>query len=267
MKKFVIAILVLAFSFSAHAEVYATPGSVWNSVEMSPMDQGNLIDYFHVDQGIVVGHLQNWDVIPYVALNGAKNAANNEWNNQIEAEGGARLSRKFENGAIDLNAALGTERNFKYNTYYPKTDQTGLILSADGAYSWQKFKDSQSYDTPGYISAVVGTLSPLEGNNLIGVVRLEQAINLVKVKSTDVAAVYWGQVGADSAGYAWNNLMINGVGVRALYAFNGGVATLTGGIECANQSFGASGYVGGAVCGPTIRLDISEGWDNIRGTK
>lgn len=264
MKKLLAVAVALALSPSVHADGLETPGSIWNSLETTPIEKGNLIDYFHVDQGVVVGHIRDWSVIPYVALNASKNSDNNEWNNRIELEGGAKLARHFDNGGVDLKAALATEHSFKYNSYYANTSQTELVLSADGWYSWQKFKESQTYATPGYISAVIGNLSPLEENNLIGVARLEQAITFAKVKDVNVDALYWGQVSFDGDKYAWNNRIVNGLGVRAVLPFTGGVASLTGGVECIKQSFGTAGD---SVCGPTIKLDIWAGWNKIGSAK
>ena len=259
MKTLILAI-VMALSISAHAEVTATPGSVWNYLGTTPAERGNVIDYFHVDQGIVVGHVGTFEVTPYVAVNATKDTKDYSWDNRQEYEGGVKFVKFYNSGAINLGIAYGHEsRNDSPN---PSESRSALMVFTNGWFGYNAYDNPEEkhrfLGAPGSFAYTVGNVSPFERNDILAVARLEQGLTFAKVGNMAVNLQYWGQVSADTKGYDWNNRLINGVGLRGSLPF-GKNATLqiTAGYECDQSLFNN--------CGPIISLNLWDGWRNDKG--
>ena len=250
-------IVALAVSFSAYAAdttvvpTGATPGSVWDSYGTAPAEQNNWINTFHLDQGVVVGHVANvWEVTPYAAINLTNDSKGYSWDNKDEEEAGVKLVRHFNSGQIDLGMAYGNE----HRNGVDDGSKSGLMAYVDGWFGYESFNRT---NTPGNIWFQVGNTSPFESGNILALGRIEQGYNFSQNDGNTFGVVGWGQAGFDTKGYSWNNRYNVGGGLRLASAGKHGSAALTVGVEC----YGGQSLSGG--CGPAINLDLWDGWNKI----
>jgi len=256
--KYIFLVLIM-LSSSAYAKddgLAETPGSVWYSVGTSPVESDNIVNSFHVGQGIVVGHVKTIEVIPFVAVNAANDSKGYPWNNKIELEGGVKLNKNFNNGYVDIGLAYGTERLYNYAS---NVSNSSLMLTTSG---WFGYQAMAKYKTPGTVMWVLGNTSPSDSYNTVGQVRLEQGVTVANVKQANIDVLAWGQLGFDTQNRSWNNRTAQGLGVKVVLPFTDGSVTLTGGYECVKS------YSDGIEnCGPVVKLDIWAGWKSLKGGK
>lgn len=239
-------ILTLLLSNSAFAEIQ-TPGSAWDSYGFSPVEKDNKVNYFHIDQGIIVGHVKGLEIKPYVAANLAKDSQGLLWDNKKEYEVGVKLTKKYDNGIVDFGLAYGSE-------HQKSISKSATIISNNG---WFGYKSFNRDDTPGSLWWTIGNISPFEKDNIIGLARIDQGLNLKQIKTITISSQYWAQGGIDSKGDSWNNRFKHGLGIRALMPISNVSFQLTGGYECIDSFINH--------CGPTIYLDLWSGWNKIGG--
>lgn len=264
MRKGIMLIVALVLGSPLYAEEMTAPGSTWSSLGVSPIEKGNLVDYFHVDQGVVVDKIKGFDVEPYVAVNVTRDTRKLPWNNKEKMEAGLKLVKSFPSGITDIGIAYALERRDALEKSSAET-KSGPIVFTSGWFGYntsfgERKSDSFFNDTPGSFQWVAGNISPFEKNNVIGQARLEQGITMTKIKQAPVDLFYWGQVGFDTQGMAWNNRIINGIGFKVSVPFTGGIGELVGGYECVNSYHRGISASMPTACGPTIKLDLWAGW-------
>jgi hypothetical protein len=246
-------VFMITVAVSTCVRAQETPGSVWNTFGTSPVESGNVVDMFHVGQGVIVGHVGTVEVVPYVAFNASTDSQKLSWNNKIEVEGGVKLNKNFENGYVDLGIAYGTER------IYTETDsfKSTIVMSSSG---WFGYQASNKYDTPGTVMWELGNNSPSDESNTIGEIRVEQGYNFLKGIRSSAGIVGWGQLGFDTQNRSWNNRAITGGGFRLTIPTKNSNTNITFGYECISTFSDGTN-----LCGPTIELDVWAGWKNIKG--
>lgn len=231
----------------------STPGSVWDSLGTTPVERDNWVNLFHLDQGVVVGHVgKGWEVTPYAALNLTTDSNGYSWDNTSKLEGGVKLVKHYNSGEISLGAAYGLEHR-DLNT---EATKSGLMVFADG---WFGYKAFNTTHTPGSGWFSIGNTSPFEQDNVIGLARIEQGYNFSQTEARSLGVVAWGQAGFDTRGDDWNNRHKAGGGLRASTSGTHGSAAITVGYEC----FGGQAINTG--CGPAISVDLWDGWNKIGG--
>lgn len=265
MRKKIILVGALVFASPLYAQEMTAPGSMWSSLGgVSPIEKNNLVDYFHVDQGLVINKTKGLDVEPYVAVNVTRDTQKFPWNNKEKMEAGLRLVKSFPSGIADVGIAYAIERRDSIEKSSAET-MSGPIVFTSGWFGYntsfgERKSDSFLEDTPGSFQWVVGNISPFEKNNVIGQARLEQGITVTKIKQAPVDLLYWGQVGFDTQGMAWNNRITNGIGFKVSMPMTSGVVELVGGYECVHSYRQESSSSTRAACGPTIKFDLWTGW-------
>ncbi len=244
-----------------------TPGSIWNSLVTNPIERGNWVNYFHVDQGIILGRPMGVAIEPYVALNVTQDSKGFQWNNKAKAEEGLKLSKPLANGFINVSGAYATERREETGSR-PSETKSGLILYTDGWLGRDQPTNSSGNNffsnTPGSVWWVVGNVSPFEKGNIIGLARAEQGITAVKVKGVSLIPIGWAQAGFDTQNKPWNRRYTMGGGLEVDIPWNTGVVGFQGGYEC-TRNYGEKITPSSATCGPAVRLDFWSAWRKIGG--
>ncbi len=243
--------------------VRMAPGSTWNFLGTTPLEKGNLIDYFHVDQGVILAEVSGIQVEPYVAVNTAKDSKGYPWNNKVKMEAGVKIGKGFRTGIAKIGVGYASERRDSYGSTPSQTESDWTVFT-EGWFGRDQPSRSPRNSflsaTPGSAQWLIGTVSPFERRNVIGLTRVEQGVQLAKVSSVSLIPMGWGQFGFDTKGNFWNNRYTYGGGLKIAIPWNTGVVDVVGGYECAKQHDGGKPSSVAAVCGPAVRFDIWTGW-------
>jgi len=238
------------------------PGSSWNLIGTSPIEKNNWIDYFHIDQGIVVGNIGKIQIVPYIGFNAVADTKGYQWNNRLQGEAGLKLIRPLRSGVIEVGSAYAVERRYGNE---PTKTKTGVIGFAGGWHGWHLPSNVPSPrklfpgTLPGTFQWRVGNTSPFERNNVIAVTRMEQGFTLAKFGRVSIIPTGAIQVGADSDKNPWNRRYMYGGGLKVAVPWKSGIVDVQGGYMCAKQ------YAGTPLsrmnsCGPAISLNFWTGW-------
>ncbi len=244
------------------------PGSLWNTALTTPVERGNWANYFHVDQGVVIGRIGKINLMPYIAVNAVKDTKGYSWNNRVEAEAGLRLVRSFDHGMIMVGGAYAVERRagVKGSSSTQKSAPIGYYSQWFG---WDQPTSRSSEKKffsglPGSTWFTIGNISPYERNNVIGLGRIEQGFTLVKIGRVSFIPQGTLQAGGDTDKNRWNNRVVYGGGLKIVIPTKTSSFDVSGGYECAKQYRGAGigsvGGLGSRACGPTVRVNIWTGW-------
>lgn len=240
-------------------------GSLWNSTGQNPIEPGNLVNYSHADVGIIVGRIGKVEVEPYVAINATRDTRGYSWNNKVEAEAGIKLVRPFSRGIIQVGAAYAGERRHGTERGLAAQNKTGPIAFTTGWFGWQQPARHEPKrhiipgSLPGTFQWTVGNISPFEKNNLIGVVRLDQGVTLVKAKGISLIPTGAVQAGFDSERKPWNNRSMYAGGLKIAIPWKSGVLDVQGGYQCTSQYAGVPHM--NNRCGPGFSMNI---WTGMR---
>ena len=254
------ALALTASAFAAESNVLpigSTPGSIWDSYGTIPVENDNWVNQLHLDQGIVTAIIGNvWEVTPYAAINIMNNSKGYYWEDTSEIEGGVKLVRHFDSGVIDFGVAYGNEyiKNITPSSY------SSLMFFTDGWFGYNSFGRD---DTPSSIWWTVGNVTPFEGDNIIGLARVDQGYNFYQQNNIALGVAGWGEIGFDTRGYFYNNRQIIGIGLRASTSGKHGSAIVTVGFECFTGQSVAGQSISSNGCGPAINLDLWDGWNNM----
>lgn len=241
----------------------ATPGSLWDIVGTSPLEKNNWINYFHVDQGFLLGKIGKVQVVPYVGFNAVKDSKGFPWNNRVQGEVGVKFARPFLGGVIDVGTAFAAERRFGKSL--STNTKTGLIGFAGGWHGWQLPNNVPPPNKllpgglPGTFQWRVGNISPFERNNVIGSLRADQGFTLAKFGRVSFIPTASVQAWTDSDKNPWNRRYMYGGGLKVAIPFKASIVDVQGGYMCAKQYSGAPS-ISGTGCGPAISLNIWTGW-------
>lgn len=240
------------------------PGSAWNSLGTTPVEDGNWVNQFHLDQGIVLTQVGGVLVEPYVALNATVDTEGYTWNNKAKVEAGLKLSKPLPHGVVNMSVAYANERREK-----EMGSKSNLIFYNDAWFGWNQpsaNKGDSSMTLPGTIWWVMGNVSPFEKNNVIGLARAEQGVTVAKIGKVSLTPTGWGQAGFDSQDKPWNNRYTLGGGLKVSFPWRTGVLGIQGGYEC-TRYHGKAAVSSSATCGPAVKVDVWSGWRNISGRR
>jgi len=244
-------------------------GSAWNSFGQNPIEPGNYVESFHVDQGYIIGHIGSFQIEPYVGLNATKDTKGYQWNNRVIGEAGLKVVRPFSHGVLEFGGAYAAERRFGANNL-PSQTKMGPIGFSNGWFGWDQPTARESRRkfftgaTPGTVQWRVGNISPFERNNLIGVGRIDQGFTLAKIGRVSFIPTANLQMGFDTDRNPWNNRYTYGGGLKVAVPWKSGVLDFRGGYECAHQYAGVP-VAGGSRCGPGFSVNIWTGWRHKKG--
>lgn len=197
------------------------PGNTWGLVgALSPMERDNIFSQFHMEQGVAIVKLQNYYLIPGMAVDVSRDSRGYDWNNKVSANFGPKLVRIFNRGIVRVGAAFVNE----YRTTTGNS-ASGLMTSMDYWFGWgqpSSSPDMKSPLFPGSTWGIVGNLSPFEKGNTLASADLTQGVNVYQRGKLSVIPFVKLQLGADSKGYDWNNKVLAGSGVKLAYTRKNG---------------------------------------------
>ncbi len=236
---------------------FQTRGNFWNFYDITPKDNGNKIDTFHVDAGIVASRFRGGEVLYYTALNAMQDAKGRPQNNRVEIETGLKFVKSFTHGEIEFAGAVALEsrREGLGSKGFGKS-KLGVVAFSTGQFFWQQktpSSESGTFTAPGFVEWNAGYISPYERGNLIGAIHLEQGLTMMQIRKVLVSPTGWIVTSADSKGYPWNNRNTFGTGLSFAYPWQSGVLNLKLGYECVNEHNSKSSPTS---CGPTVKLDL-----------
>ena len=148
MKKFLIALTVMLSIFSAHADdskgPIGYPGSNWSMLTLNPSvlkgtpEDGNVLLQGRIEQGIDwfrFGQESNWRFNTYVAMGYSADKNGLAYNNKYAPTLGAKVSRDYPNGVLDLGVQIVYENHFAGVTDGPR-DGVGVQAYASYWFGW-----------------------------------------------------------------------------------------------------------------------------------
>lgn len=211
--------------------VKAYPGSAWADIgNGSPTEHGNILSSLYAEQTVTMYKRGAISASPYVSTGVDFDTKGYNWNNQIAVQGGLRLNCAFQDGGVvSIGAAYGMEDRWipnatptggpGYIVVPSNIPNDGLVFSGSRrtfvASSQWWFGWGSGGRFPGSHWGTVGTLSPVEKNNLIGMGHAEQAV-IVKKFSKGAYLSPYGELtlSGDVDGYDWENKALYGSGVK-----------------------------------------------------
>jgi hypothetical protein len=243
--------------------VRTAPGSIWDSFGRSPIERGNQVNYFHIDQGIVLGQVGGMDLTPFVAFDATRDSQGFAWNNKTRSQAGLKLVKTFGKGVVDFGGAYAVEKRQEVRNV-PAETKSAWIGFTTGWFGWdeptRKEGEGLFASHPGTAQWYAGNISPFEYRNLIAVGRVEQGVAVAKAVGVSFVPLVWGQAGFDSQNKPWNNRYIYGGGLKVALPWSRGVGDVQGGYECARTHDNHGVPIGSSMCGPTVKVDIWTGW-------
>jgi opacity protein-like surface antigen len=127
MKKILIAAAVMAFAMSASAQS-SYPGSAWANMTVNPSvvknsaESDNVLLQGRVEQGMIVGHVGNFRVNTFGAVNYSVDRNGLDYNNKIAPMVGVKMQRDLgSNGIVEFGVQAVHERHFRGVTGGPST--------------------------------------------------------------------------------------------------------------------------------------------------
>ncbi len=183
------------------------PGSMWSVVgNANPMEKGNVISSTYLEQGINLSNKDSVSVLPYFSLSPTFDTKGYDWNNRLLSNVGIKAVKNFDNGIVSVTAGYANEFRIKSGL-----SESAPIVRADTWFGWK----GEGGKYPGTVWGVVGTISPVEKGNVIGVVRVEQGVLLHKFDNgLSLIPFVEATLARDSKKYDWNNRQILGVGLK-----------------------------------------------------
>jgi hypothetical protein len=231
----------------------------------TPIEPNNYVNYFHIDQGFILGRFGKIDVEPYVAVNATKDTKGYQWNNRAEGEVGLKLVRPFKQGMVAVGGAYASEYRFSAKGVRSQ-NRSGPIGFASTWFGWnqptphsaeRKFFSS----LPGSTWANIGNISPFEKGNVIGLGRIEQGVTLTKIGRVSLIPQGFLQVGVDSDKKPWNNRATYGGDFKLAIPWKSGTVDFQAGYECADQYRGVrTPGTPTSMCGPAFKVNLWTGW-------
>lgn len=243
---------------------HLTPGSAWDSVITSPIEKGNVVNYSHADQGVIVLQKGMLQVEPYAAMNTARDTKGYDWDSRVEMEAGIKTNLNLPRGVITVGAGFANERRHT-------STKRGPVVFDTGWFGWDQVSIAPSrkrspLTLPGSAWWTVGNISPFDGaTDLIAVAHVEQGVTVLKGRHVALVPVGVATVGADSAAHPWNNRETLGGGLKLVVPLRVSVISATVGYECTKQVRGIPAAA--TACGPSAHIDLWTGWKQILGRR
>lgn len=188
------------------------PGSFSSSNGLYSPFEDSAISRNRVEQGWTALRWQSSAIVPFVSFEGTFDERGYDWNNKTAFSVGVKGTKTFDSGIIQVGTAYTKERRFKSD----RTDSqfTGF---ANYWFGWDNLaygsRDRRPFSSfPGSSWGNVGNVSPIEGNNIIGMTYARQGTVLTRVGP--LALVPFGDflLKRDTDEYDWNNGHVAGLG-------------------------------------------------------
>lgn len=120
MKKILIAAGVMALAMSANAQSTSYPGSAWANMTVNPSvvkntaEENNVLLQGRAEQGMIVGHVGDFRVNTFGALNYSVDRNGLDYNNKIAPMVGVKMQRDLgSRGIVEFGVQAVHERHFR----------------------------------------------------------------------------------------------------------------------------------------------------------
>ena len=233
------------------------PGQGWTSIgNVSPIEHNNFYLQSYIEQGAAVFSTYSGSitVTPFVGLGLVLDTKGYEWNNKIQPKVGVKLNKFFSKGVISVGSAYSFEERFK------GINSSGFTLYAQDWFGWQPVAQKSSR-FPGSSWMEVGTLSPIEKGNIIGLGYITQGIVAKRFSRATLVPYVEATVFHDSKGFDWENKATVGGGVKAIFP-RGDIYTEIGAAYLHENRFQSGESAGGV----SVFTNFSFNW-NLLGRK
>ncbi len=233
------------------------PGQGWTSIgNLSPIEHNNIYLQSYVEQSAAIFSTYSGSVTvtPFVGVGLVFDTKGYEWNNKIQPKVGVKVNKFFSKGVVSVGSAYSYEDRFK------GTNSSGFTLYAQDWFGWQPLADKSSR-FPGSSWMEVGTLSPVEKGNIIGLAHLTQGIVAKRLDRAMLVPYVEATVFHDSKGFDWENKATVGVGLKAIFP-RGDVYTEIGASYLHENRFQSGNSAGGLM----VFTNFSFNW-NLLGRK
>ena len=233
------------------------PGQGWTSIgNVSPIEHNNfyLQSYIEQNAAIFSNYSGSITVTPFVGLGMVFDTKGYEWNNKIQPKVGVKVNKFFSKGVVSVGSAYSYEDRFK------GINSSGLTLYAQDWFGWQPVAQKSSR-FPGSSWMEVGTLSPVEKGNIIGLGYITQGIVARRLSRATLVPYVEATVFHDTKGFDWENKATVGGGVKAIFP-RGDIYTEIGAAYLHEKRFQSGESAGGI----SVFTNFSFNW-NLLGRK
>ena len=233
------------------------PGQGWTSIgNLSPIEHNNFYVQSYLEQGAAVFSTYSGSitVTPFVGLGLVLDTKGYQWNNKIQPKLGVKVNKFFSKGVVSVGAAYSHEERFK------GINSSGFTLYAQDWFGWQPVAEKSSR-FPGSSWMEVGTLSPIEKGNIIGLGYITQGIVAKRLNRATLVPYVEATVFHDSKGFDWENKATVGGGMKAIFP-RGDIYTEIGAAYLHENRFQSGASAGGV----SVFTNFSFNW-NLLGRK
>jgi hypothetical protein len=233
------------------------PGQGWTSIgNVSPIEHNNFYLQSYIEQSAAIfsNYSGSITVTPFVGLGMVFDTKGYEWNNKIQPKVGVKVNKFFSKGVVSVGSAYSYEDRFK------GTNSSGLTLYAQDWFGWQPVAQKSSR-FPGSSWMEVGTLSPIEKGNIIGLGYITQGIVARRLSRATLVPYVEATVFHDTKGFDWENKATVGAGVKAIFP-RGDIYTEIGAAYLHENRFQSGASAGGI----SVFTNFSFNW-NLLGRK
>ena len=233
------------------------PGQGWTSIgNVSPIEHNNFYLQSYIEQGAAVFSTYSGSitVTPFVGFGLVLDTKGYEWNNKIQPKVGVKVNKFFSKGVVSVGSAYSYEDRFK------GINSSGFTLYAQDWFGWQPVAQKSSR-FPGSSWMEVGTLSPIEKGNIIGLAYVTQGIVAKRFSRATLVPYLEATVFHDSKGFDWENKATVGGGVKAIFP-RGDIYTEIGAAYLHENRFQSGESAGGI----SVFTNFSFNW-NLLGRK
>ena len=233
------------------------PGQGWTSIgNLSPIEHNNFYVQSYLEQGAAVFSTYSGSitVTPFVGLGLVLDTKGYQWNNKIQPKLGVKVNKFFSKGVVSVGSAYSYEERFK------GINSSGFTLYAQDWFGWQPVAEKSSR-FPGSSWMEVGTLSPVEKGNIIGLGFITQGIVAKRLSRATLVPYVEATVFHDSRGFDWENKATVGGGMKAIFP-RGDIYTEIGAAYLHENRFQSGASAGGV----SVFTNFSFNW-NLLGRK
>ena len=233
------------------------PGQGWTSIgNLSPIEHNNFYVQSYLEQSAAIFSTYSGSitVTPFIGIGLVLDTKGYQWNNKIQPKVGVKVNKFFSKGVVSVGSAYSYEDRFK------GINSSGLTLYAQDWFGWQPVAERSSR-FPGSSWMEVGTLSPIEKGNIIGLGYITQGIVAKKLSRATLVPYVEATVFHDSKGFDWENKATVGGGMKAIFP-RGDIYTEIGAAYLHENRFQSGESAGGV----SVFTNFSFNW-NLLGRK
>jgi hypothetical protein len=228
------------------------PGQAWTSLgNLSPIEHNNGYSQSYLEQSAAVFATNSGSVTltPYVSLGLVLDTKGYAWNNKMEPRFGIKINKFVRSGVVSLGSAYAYEDRFN------SVVKSGPVLYLQDWFGWQPVAN-RANRFPGSSWAAIGNISPVEHGNIIGQAYVSQGVVAKRFARTALVPFVELTFSRDSKHLDWDNKVISGMGVKAVFP-QGSFYTELGAAYLHENRLESGRSAGGL----TLFMNASFGWN------